>query len=555
MRESAPVPKSLRLWLTGAILAVGIAFIFVLFQGARGAELGDTRAMDQAQVARNLARGAGYTTRVIRPLSLAKVPQVENHPEFANAPLHPFCMSIMFRLFGANARSVSWTSGLAFLFTIPLVLWLAWHLFSRKIAMLSIFVVATNIGLLMTAVSGTEGALLAFLFTALALVLVYHAERASRRLVLTVAAGLLVGLIYLTSYYWGIVIIPVLAVLLLNAGPKQRILHIILFFAAVAILLGPWTYRTWRLTGDPFFNLCSFETMVETCSHPGNTVYRTYATTPPGVLSFVFNSPREVYQKARDAAVNLYPLIFALAGAAVMPFFVVAMLIPMGVIGADRLRIALYGTIILVLVVLCLTVPDARLMLAVAPAATVIAVAFFYQLLDLRTRTLSERQRHRWTNTAVTLLLLAHAVPLLMQLAPGRPFNAQAPAATKRAGEELRSVVRGAGGGAATATAPVYTDVPWAVAWYADRTAIWLPTADMDVRRLEQDVGQIRWLVLTPQINDVWRAELARKYADLWVQGWAQNLTTGAWRVRQRFANGRWILFERVPDMASVGSL
>ncbi|MEN6545857.1 MAG: hypothetical protein ABFE07_07450, partial [Armatimonadia bacterium] len=155
MRENAPVPKSLRLWLAGAILAVGIAFIFVVFQAARMAEVSDPRAMDQAQIARNLSRGAGYTTRLLRPLSLSQIPQVENHPELVNAPLHPVCMSIMFRIFGPSARTVSWTSGLAFLLTIPLVLWLAWHVFSRKVAMLAIFIVATNIGLLNVAVSGT----------------------------------------------------------------------------------------------------------------------------------------------------------------------------------------------------------------------------------------------------------------------------------------------------------------------------------------------------------------------------------------------------------------
>jgi hypothetical protein len=32
-------------------------------------------------------------------------------------------------------------------------------------------------------------------------------------------------------------------------------------------------------------------------------------------------------------------------------------------------------------------------------------------------------------------------------------------------------------------------------------------------------------------------------------------VTTGNWRVRQRFANGAWVLLERVPDVASVGGV
>jgi len=61
MRESAPVQKTLRLWFTGAIIGVGIIFIYVVFAASRSYELTDLRAMDQAQIARNLARGAGFS--------------------------------------------------------------------------------------------------------------------------------------------------------------------------------------------------------------------------------------------------------------------------------------------------------------------------------------------------------------------------------------------------------------------------------------------------------------------------------------------------------------
>ena len=554
MRENAPVPKTLRLWLSGAILAVGIAFIFVVFQAARMTELSDPRAMDQAQIARNLSRGAGYTTKLLRPLSLSQAAQVQNHPEFLNAPLHPLCMSLMFRLFGASTRTVSWTSGLAFLLTIPLVLWLAWHVFSRKVAMLAIFIAATNIGLLTVAVSGTEGALLGLLFAAVCIVLVYQAERPSLRLVLSAAAGALAALLYLTNYIWIMALAPILLVVILNTPASRRVTHIAVFLAAFLLFTAPWIVRTWRVTGNPLFNLSAYDVMLATRSHPGNTIYRSYESTPPGVVSFVLTAPREIYQKMRDAAVEFYPLIFTLAGALVMPFFIVAAIIPMGNAGIDRTRLGVYGTIVLVFLALCMTSPDGRLLMPVAGVATVVAAAFFYQLLDLRIRSLTGRLQNRWTSTAVALLLVLHAVPLFLQLAPGRPVGSATPLAVRRASSELRSVIRDSGGGE-TAPAPVYTDMPWAVAWYADRPAIWMPSTDMDVRRLEQKIGQVRWLVLTPQVLEIAGPELADRWASLWRSGWSQTITTGQWRVRQRFANGNWILFERVPDVASVGSL
>ena len=42
--------------------------------------------------------------------------------------------------------------------------------------------------------------------------------------------------------------------------------------------------------------------------------------------------------------------------------------------------------------------------------------------------------------------------------------------------------------GADATTAPVYSDMPWAIAWYADRPAIWLPRTDVDQRRIEQKI-------------------------------------------------------------------
>lgn len=51
----------------------------------------------------------------------------------------------------------------------------------------------------------------------------------------------------------------------------------------------------------------------------------------------------------------------------------------------------------------------------------------------------------------------------------------------------------------------VFTDQPWAVAWYADRTAIWLPTSSKDLKTIEEKAkdnnANIAGIFMTPSIR------------------------------------------------------
>jgi len=74
------------------VVVLGLCMLYFLIQ-FKG--LGTEQAMDQAQIARSLISGEGFTTRYIRPLAIRqltdadrKVPAV-NFPDFYNAPLYP----------------------------------------------------------------------------------------------------------------------------------------------------------------------------------------------------------------------------------------------------------------------------------------------------------------------------------------------------------------------------------------------------------------------------------------------------------------------------------
>lgn len=89
--DSGTIARILKLGMLVALLA-GLCVVYLLFQ-FKG--LGTEQGMDQAQIARSLISGEGFATRYIRPLAIQKLTDAGkkipdgNFPEFYNAPLFP----------------------------------------------------------------------------------------------------------------------------------------------------------------------------------------------------------------------------------------------------------------------------------------------------------------------------------------------------------------------------------------------------------------------------------------------------------------------------------
>ena len=88
--------------LGGIALAVFVFHGLVQFRGLVSAE-----AMEQAQVARNLAEGKGFSTGCVRPGDLGllarrntDMPDVHALPDVRTPPLYPLLLSIGFRISG-----------------------------------------------------------------------------------------------------------------------------------------------------------------------------------------------------------------------------------------------------------------------------------------------------------------------------------------------------------------------------------------------------------------------------------------------------------------------
>ena len=95
-------------WVLVALVAIVLGVIYTAkeFRGLEKAE-----AMDMAQLARNISRGDGFTTYVIRPLSLWQMKnyganheqKFAHHPDLYNPPLYPLALAGIFRLLPKGA--------------------------------------------------------------------------------------------------------------------------------------------------------------------------------------------------------------------------------------------------------------------------------------------------------------------------------------------------------------------------------------------------------------------------------------------------------------------
>jgi len=540
MRQSDKFQARVRHIAICAIAAFGVAFLYLVYHATQFDDLRDINALDMAQVARNLSRGDGFTTKLIRPLTLAISQSIEGHPELTMSPLHPLLAAGFFKLFGANARVMAWECGICFLLTIGITYWLAIRVFDTQVAGLAVAMAATNMTLLQYAISGLETSLLTLLVTLLFFLLFMHWKAQRHRLLLSAVCGAVAGLIYLTQYAWVIIWLPAVVVIFFNAQNKRKFANVAVFVIISVLVVMPWFVRNYNITGNPLFTYRWTEAIMGTWSHSGNTVYRSWDVPTEGVLAFTIQSPREVYHKMRNSLLYLRPTVTSVGGPFIVAFFWVAILIPLGGVGFERVRKALYASFVLLIVLLSVLGPSPRLVTPLSPIVTVIGLALFCQLLDRRLGRMPERERNRWRALGIGLLVAVHVLPLALTMMPGFPTYYAHGAALQRAADELDCFVEEG--------RPVVTDVPWVVAWYGDRPALWLPHRAVDMRRIEQEVGRIKYLVLTPALVRVADSEKATGWARAWQRALREDIRYETWIVHQRLANAGWILFRRVPE-------
>jgi 4-amino-4-deoxy-L-arabinose transferase-like glycosyltransferase len=469
--------------MAAILLLIGAMLLLLVYYRAMFSGLTSPDALDYAQLARNLARGRGFVTLVLRPLALTHGGNSLTQPDLNHGPLYPVLLALAFRIVGVTEPAVVMVSGLFYLLTIPMIYCIGVRLFNRTVGFLAASVVVCNALLLQYAISGLPITLYVFLMTSLLLVMyriAHVGEAQDSRLpwVDCVLAGLLTGLLYLTDPVFFLIIpFTIIAVIWLN--PRHRIVAPVSLCLPMLLLILPWMVRNSMLSGNPVFGLRGTEIWMSTKGfYPGVLAYREMSENLiHGVGIF-----QAVVQKLLLGAGTMIQTFPEVTASWVLAFFLPCLLFRFSDPATNAVRrVMMWYLTGIFLGALALQI-EMQLFVAVIPAMLVFAIAYLLHLIE------QANLPRTSINRLTVLMAVAVCFPLISDMtliAKPRPIK------ERLAAQDL--------GRQTPPDATVLSDQPWIVAWYADRPSIWLPVVDLRIADLRRQFPQTRWLFLTLQ--------------------------------------------------------
>jgi len=473
--DSGVIARTLKIGMISCLLiGLCVLYFFFHFKG-----LGTETAMDQAQLARSLVSGEGFSTRYIRPLAIRqlsdagkKIPS-DKFPEFYNAPLFPVIEAaalfpVKRRLDMAPADMLSKgdrvIAGLGILMMLAGVL--VWYfvgriLFDAKLAMLGAGLLLVTDLMWLFALSGLPQHLLIILFgaaTLCSLKAVHSEENEKPRNVFLwlAAAGFFLGLMSLTHGIAAFLLPGFVTFCLIGfrARVAATVFPLLVYLATVM----PWLIHNQLVCGNPLG--LSIHAALAGAGVSESSVMRGNNT---GILPGGGLAPK-FWSGIVDQATHLWEYLglnIAAIGAMfsiLHPFrnpatalwrWVVAIMW----VGA-ALGMALFGV--------KEAVSGNQLHVVFLPAFILYGTAFILVLWN-RLHISFEPLRIAF----LTILVIVAATPMLLRLMSGSPSKIQWPPYVPPFISVLRNWYN--------PQEILSSDMPWAVAWYANRKCLLLP--------------------------------------------------------------------------------
>ncbi len=485
------------------LTAIALAVIYMLLQ-FRG--LSSPAAMDQAQIARHIAEGKGFSTAYIRPLALWQLETAgkpiphENFPDFFHSPLNPLLNALPLQLVRAHwkltpidivyigDRAIAILGVTLFIAALSIWYFVALRLFSRPVALLGTIILLVTDLLWQFSISGLPQMLALLLFGATAWLTLLSLETSTttRRLVLIGSAGICLGFAILThaAIAW---ILPGWVFLLLLSSPP-RIPTILAALAAVTLIVSPWLVRNHAVSGSPL-GLAGYELVA-----PANT-------SETGYMRNLYNPPKasasKLLARFQQHLATQIDSLFSLLGANITAFvFFISLLHRFDSATANRFRWPLLAMWIgaTLGMILCGTngpLSPNNLHILFLPLFVFYGVAFLRHLLTQITL-----PHPRLAQALAIFLVFLCGLPMWNTLLANKPpvqWPPYVPPFIAILGEwyDKNEIIA--------------SDMPWAVAWYAQRKSLLLPQTIKDFNRISdyRVLGDaITGLYLTPLTGD-----------------------------------------------------
>ncbi|MGD9417855.1 MAG: hypothetical protein Q7R22_002855 [Verrucomicrobiota bacterium JB025] len=474
--------------------------------------------MDQAQIAREIARGNGFTTKLIRPVAYYQAATHEKRAvsllgfqDTYHSPLNPLLNAAVLKLIGADDsdawqmgqnemvypldRVIATVSTLFFLMAIGVNYLLISRIFDGKIAGVCAILMLFCETFWQYSLSGLPQMLMLLLFSC-GLYFVYRAvESASEgRIAMTpaVIAGVFFTLLALT--HWMTVWIALGYIIYAAVAFRPRgIVGITVLVLILLAAVGPMI-RNHGITGSPFGT--AFLTLYGGLGNgTEESVMRTVdLESEPLVLSGLMG------KILRTTLLQSTDIIPFLGGIIVAPLFFIALLHPF-----KRKSIADFRWAILLMWVFAalglaffgITTKELdpnQIHLVFAPIMTAYGLAFIsilWSRLDVVASTPILRNLHHAVIVIICALPLVLSLPSKVKVGMTLRDRGGVPHWPPYYAPALNSKTAGLKGWVAE-NQVVFSDQPWAVAWYADRMSIWLPPTVDGFESLESTADDLQ---------------------------------------------------------------
>ena len=449
--------------------------------------LADPDAQDYAQLGRQLVMGRGPVTAFMPWNALeflsGRGADLGAWPNVTRFPLMPALMALAFGLFGANDEAVHLPALLGYALAacgaglLGLRVYGAWPGLAAGLAT-AMLPMSVNYSL-----TGLTEPLLGALIVLLTACVVRGGPG------LALLGGALLGLAILTRYDAAALNLPILALWLLRGEDRPR--RVACFVLAQAVLVLPWSAFLFAQTGSPLFSIqtASIATQASGLTAGLGWYEPVYATIGDSLARDPQAFWRHFVQEMAATPNNLRKLVgwpLALAGLAA---------VALDVVPSTRRRGALLGTYLLLAVALkMLTVSVVGLSLTryFAPFVPLLLVVVAGSA-DVLPRCLVGRLRSLSRMPLVlgrAALLLALVGPSTHTIAPLLIPPDAPPGPPTRTGEvEARPEHLARLAELVPPDALVAANVPWSVAWHADRRAVPLPPSPRRTADLEHRFG------------------------------------------------------------------
>ena len=478
------------------LILLTLGNLFTLFRG-----LNSPQAMEQAQIAREISRGNGFTTKMIRPVAYYQATKTDKHSvslfgfqDTYHSPLNPLLNAAVLKLVGADKMD-SWQMGtneyvfpldrvivaistIFFLMSIGVNYLLISRIFDAKIAGVCAVLMLFCETFWEYSLSGLPQMLMLLLFSC-GMYFVYRAVEAVSEGRVSMAPAALAGIFFtlLALTHWMAVWIALgyiifAAIVFRPRGIVGLVILGILLVAAVGPML-----RNQSLTGSPL-----------------GTAYLTlYGGLGSGAeMAVMRNMDLEadpliidglISKIVRSSLLQATDIIPLLAGIVVAPLFFLSLLHPF-----KRKPIATFRWAILLMWAFTAVglaffgitadkLDPNQLHLLFAPIMTAYGLAFIsilWSRLDFVSSTPPLRNVHHMVVIGLCALPLVLALPQKVRVGLQVRDRGGIPHWPPYYAPALNSKTSGLKAWVDEKKV-IFSDQPWAVAWYADRVSVWLP--------------------------------------------------------------------------------